>query len=356
MRVGLIAPPWLPVPPPSYGGIEEVVDALARGLTEAGHAVTLFTTGDSTCPVERRHIYPTAVRERLGWSVPELYHVVSAYRDLEGCDIVHDHTVLGPLVARDLDRLVVTTNHGPFTPEMNAIYRWIDEDVPIVAVSHHHASGAEGVQVARVIHHGLDHGAYTPGQGEGGYALFLGRMAPEKGVDRAIRIARAAGLGLLIAAKLQEPSEIRYFREVVEPTLGDDAVYLGEVDRNTKRNLLPGAVALLNPIAWPEPFGLVMIEALASGTPVVAFPRGSAPEIVEDGVNGFLRDDEDSLVEALRRVDEIDRGEVRRTFEERFTSERMVREHIELYEEVIGRQSRLAPAPLLEEEAALGAR
>lgn len=335
MRVGLIAPPWLPVPPPSYGGTEEVVDVLARGLQDAGHEVRLFTTGEATCPVPRLYAYPRAVRERMNCSVPELYHVLEAYRALEDCDIIHDHTVLGPLVAMQLGRRPVTTNHNPFTPERIEIYRWMDAQVAVVAISQDHASRAAGVRIARVIHHGLDPDRYRPGPGRGGYLLFLGRMAPEKGLHHAIRAARAAGRRLLIGAKLEEGTELTYYRDRIEPLLGDDVVYLGEVDRPTKQRLLAGAEALVNPITWAEPFGLVMIEALASGTPVVAFPHGAAPEIVQDGVNGFLPRDERAMVEAIGRIDEIDRRTVRESFDERFTAARMVRDHLELYEDVL---------------------
>lgn len=339
MRVGLIASPWLPIPPPSYGGTEEVVDVLARGLQEAGHEVKLFTTGDATCPVPRFHVFPEAVRERMNCSVPELFHVLEAYRAVEECDIVHDHTVLGPLIAMQLGRSIVATNHNPFTRELTEIYRWMDERVAVVAISHDHASRADGVRIARIIHHGLDRDHYRPGPGRGGYLLFLGRMAPEKGVHHAIRAARSAGRGLLIGAKMEEGTEFAYFRDRIEPLLRDDVVYLGEVDRPTKRRLLARAEALINPITWPEPFGLVMIEALASGTPVLAFPQGSAPEIVEPGVNGFLPRDEAALVDAIDRLDEIDRREVRRTFDERFTAERMVQAHIDLYQDLLAERA-----------------
>lgn len=335
MRIGLIAPPWLPVPPPSYGGTEEVVDVLARGLHRAGHEVRLFTTGDATCPVSRFHVFPEAVRERLNCSVPELYHVLAAYRALEGCDVIHDHTVAGPFVARSRGRSIVTTNHNDFSEEIVEIYRWLEDGVAVVAVSHNQASRAGDIRIARIIHHGLDADDYRLGAGGGDYLLFLGRMDPTKGVHHAIASARAAGRRLLMAAKLQEASELAYFHDRIEPMLGGDVTYVGEVDRFTKRRLLAGADALINPITWPEPFGLVMVEALASGTPVVAFRQGAAPEIVDDGVNGYLCDDESDLVRALESVGEIDRQTVRHTFEQRFTAERMVRQHIELYEAMI---------------------
>lgn len=337
MRIGLIAPPWLPVPPPAYGGTEQVVDALARALDAAGHHVEVFTTGEATCPVRREHVFEEAVRIRLGQSIPELYHVLGAYEALADRDVIHDHTVVGPMVAPLLGRpRVVTTSHGAFTDELRTIYAAMDDRVDVVAISYHQASQAHGVRIARVIHHGLDPDAYPPGDGAGGHLLFLGRMSPDKGVHRAIAVARAAGRRLLIAAKLQEPCEQRYFDEVVEPMLGDDVEYVGEADRDTKRELLAGAAALINPICWPEPFGLVMIEALASGTPVVAFPEGAAPEIVDHGTTGFVCRDEDEMVRAVARIERIDRGTCRTAFEDRFSAARMATEYLDLYEEVLG--------------------
>lgn len=336
MHIGLIAPPWFAVPPPGYGGTEEAVDTLARGLEKAGHSTLLFTTGDATCQVPMAHAYPEAERSRLGATIPELYHTMCAYEALQACDIIHDHTIGGLFVAGLREGPpVVTTNHGPFTKELLKLYGAVQDRVAIVALSHHQASQADGVQIARVIHHGLDPEAYRPGAGDGGYILFLGRMSPDKGVHVAARVAHAAGRRLLIAAKMQEPLEHRYFREEVEPLLNDDVAYLGEVDRITKMKLLADAEALINPIQWPEPFGLVMIEALASGTPVVAFPQGAAPEIVGHAASGFLCDDESQMVQAVRRIGQLDRDACRQRFVERFSSTRMVQDHLDLYTEIV---------------------
>lgn len=336
MRIGLIAPPWLPVPPPCYGGTEEVVDTLARGLKKAGDEVKLFTTGDAVCQVPKAYVYPEAERERLGATIPELYHTLSAYQALEDCDIIHDHTVAGLFVAALLDLpQVVTTNHGPFTTELQEIYMAVQDRVAIVAISHDQASQAGRVHVARVIHHGLDPQEYQPGAGAGGYLLFLGRMNPDKGVHVAARVALAAGRKLLIAAKMQEPLERRYFEDEVKPLLSDQIIYVGEADRPTKKRLLADAEALVNPIQWPEPFGLVMIEALASGTPVIAFPGGAAPEIIDHAGTGFLCHDELEMVQAVHRIDQLDRDCCRRSFVERFSATRMVEDHLDLYSKLI---------------------
>lgn len=340
MRIAVVAPPWLPVPPPAYGGTELVLDGLCRGLSAAGHDVLLFTTGDSSCPVERASVFATAPGTDHIHPESELRHVLVAYSTaLEwGADVVHDHTLVGPLYAstEHSGLPVVTTNHGPFIGELRPIYRQIAGRVPIVAISRHHASGAAeaGIPVAKVIHHGIDLGHYPPGPGDGGYALFLGRMNPDKGVARAIGVAQQAGMPLRIAAKMREPEERDYFEAVVEPLLGGDVEYVGEVGGTDKLDLLGHATCLLNPLAWSEPFGMVMIEALATGTPVIATPHGSAPEIVEDGQTGFLRAGDEGLVGALGAAADLDRGACRAAAEARFAKDRMAADHVELYDNV----------------------
>jgi len=339
MRIGLIAPPWTPIPPPLYGGIEVVVDQLARGFQDAGHDVLLCTTGDSTCPVPKTWVLPEAEGQRIGSAVPELRHVLHAYDAVRDCDIVHDHTIFGPFHAAAFPDLpVVTTIHGPFNDDLRQIYAALVPRVPIIAISHAQHRAAPEIPVVRVIHHGIDASQFPVGDGsgdsEGPYLLFLGRMAPDKGAHRAIRAARKAGARLLMAAKMREARERQYFTEVVEPLLGADAVYLGEVPHERKLELLAGATGLLFPIRWNEPFGMVMIEAMACGTPVVAFREGAAPEVVDDGQTGFLCDDEAGMVAAIGRLETISRLACRRSVEGYFSSERMVDEHIELFEQL----------------------
>ena len=335
MRIGLIAPPWLPIPPPKYGGTEAVIDRLARGLAATGHEVLLFTTGDATCPVQRAFVLEAAAVARLGQSVVEQRHVIHAYKALADCDVIHDHTTIGPLYANRYPGLpVLTTNHGPFNAELRDVYREIACRAGVIAVSHHQASTAEDVPIADVIHHGVDVQKCQPGEGQGGYVVFLGRMAPDKGPRRAILAARDAGVPLKLAAKMREPLEVEYFTEQVRPLLADGIEYVGEVGGVDKAALLSGARALINPIRWPEPFGLVMIEALACGTPVLAFPEGAAPEIVEHGVTGWLCNDVAELTAAIGRVHTLDRSTCRAAVSARFSTERMVNAHLELYARV----------------------
>jgi glycosyltransferase involved in cell wall biosynthesis len=230
---------------------------------------------------------------------------------------------------------VVTTIHGPFNDELTDFYGRIGHRVPIIAISHHQRRHVPHVPIARVIHHGLDAAEFPVGDGDGGYVLFLGRMAYEKGAHRAMEAAYKAGVPLLMAAKMREPWEFDYFDTFVRPYLNKDIQYLGEVPHEEKLSLLGGARALLNPIRWAEPFGLVMIEALACGTPVLAFPEGAAPEIVEDGKTGFLCHDEADMAEAIGRVGHLDRAVCREAVEGYFSTERMVAEHLALFEELI---------------------
>jgi len=341
MRIGIVAPPWTPIPPLLYGGIELVVDQLARGLDKAGHEVLLFATGDSTCPVPTQWVLPAAEGLRIGMAVPEIRHVIHAYEAVAECDVVHDHTVMGPFYSERLPGLpVATTIHGPFNEELSDLYRANAHRVPIVAISHAQRRAAVDIPVARVIHHGVDASLFPVGDGAGDehgpYVLFLGRMSADKGAHRAIAIARQAGIRILLAAKMREPWELHYFHEQVEPLLGDDAHYLGEVSHERKLELLAGAAALVFPIRWNEPFGMVMIEALACGTPVLAFPEGAAPEVVDDGRTGFLCGDEAAMVDAIGRIEELKRSDCRAAVEGYFSTDRMVAEHIELFESMVG--------------------
>ncbi len=338
LKIGLLAPPWAAVPPAGYGGTEAVVCQLAHGLTAAGHDVVLYATGDSTARVPIIHAMPTAEWDRLGRGEVELPHVMGGYEALAGCDIIHDHTLLGPAwaLASGYDR-VVTTCHGPLDGDVRAIYRRYGKRLPVVAISRDQAAHAPEITVDRIIHHGLDPDDYPYGPGDGGFLLFLGRMTPEKGVREAILAARAAGKPLLIAAKTREPAELAYFTDVIRPLLTDDVEVVGEVAGESKLALLGAAEALLNPIQWAEPFGLVMIEAMACGTPVIACPIGAAPEIVVDGITGFLCADPTDLVSAIHRVDELNREACRAAVVQNFSTDRMVADHLALYREMVAR-------------------
>ena len=342
MRIALISSPWLAVPPVGYGGTERVIDSLARALMGIGHEVLLLTAGDSTCPVPRRATVPLAVGTEQASPACELRSVISAYHHAReaNVDVVHDHTLVGPFFARRFPWLpVVTTNHGPFEGDLAEVYRSMTEFVPVVSISHSQAAEARRLKipVERVVHHGVHLGDYPVGEGRGGYAAFVGRMNPTKGVHVACHLAREAGIPLRIAAKMREPAEHDYFEGCIRPLLGGSIEYLGELNRRDTLNLMGDAFCLLNPIAWPEPFGLVMLESLASGTPVVGTPAGAAPEIVDDGITGFMRTDSPALLRALVSVGDLDRGACRAAVEQRFTAAQMARRYATVFDDVANR-------------------
>ncbi|WP_167473990.1 glycosyltransferase family 4 protein [Nocardia arthritidis] len=349
MRIGLIVPPWVPVPPPAYGGTEAVVGNLAEGLKTLGHDVHLFTVGDSTCPVHRYHIFdhPTA---QIGVGEAELMHVLAAYDALADMDIIHDHTSLGPFIGAGADGPpVVVTNHGPFTPMRQELFRSMARTAHIIAISESQRQAAGTVPISAVIHHGIDLNAYKYGPGGGGYLVFVGRMNPEKGVHRAVQVARLARRKLVLITKIREPAERAYYTERVRPLMGPDDPEPRELPLEPRVEVVRHADALINPIEWPEPFGLVMAESLACGTPILAFPNGAAPEIVEHGRTGFLCRDADAMVDALDQVHLLDRRDCRDAAERRFGRLRMARDHERLYRTILTgeRTSRaVEPAPV----------
>jgi glycosyltransferase involved in cell wall biosynthesis len=337
MRIGLIAPPWVPVPPKRYGGTESVVDRLARGFIAAGHEVLLSAVTGSECPVAQLGATDALPDDApvLPEPVRELRHVVASYAGMRDVDVIHDHTLAGPLYRHRSARIpVVTTAHGPFTRDTTTVYQAM-ADVSLVAISHHQARTAARVPIAAVIHHGIETAAVPVGTGDGGYASFLGRMSPDKGAREAVLAARLAGVPLKIAAKMREAAERQYFESQVKPLLSSDIQFVGELDEADKLRLVGESFALLNPIRWPEPFGLVMIEALATGTPVVTTSAGSAPEIVTDGVTGFLRDDLRGLADSLHAATQLSRQDCRAAAIERFDVARMVDDHVKLYSRLL---------------------
>jgi glycosyltransferase involved in cell wall biosynthesis len=271
--------------------------------------------------------------------VVELHHLIHAYERVADFDIVHDHTVLGPLYGQGRCRgQMVTTNHGPFTAEVDAIYERAVPRTALIAISHDQASRSSA-PVSAVIHHGVRPEDFPAGTGDGDFLLFLGRFSPDKGAREAALAAHEAGVNLILAAKMREAGEVEYFHEQVEPLLDASVRYIGEIGMQRKLELLGSARALLNPIRWPEPFGLVMIEALACGTPVLTLHSGAAPEIVDDGVTGFVCDTDSELVAAIEQIDQLDRAACRRAVETKFSAARMVSDHLTLYEHLLERDT-----------------
>jgi glycosyltransferase involved in cell wall biosynthesis len=339
LRVAMLAPPWIPVPAPGYGGIEEVVRLLCGGLAARGHDVTLFAAPGSESAADVSVVLEEAHPDEIESSRFEVDHVsrVFAAVDEAGAegrpyDVVHDHTGFAALAMADrLSVPIVHTLHGPFTEDVSRFYARHGRKACIVAISRAQLEDAPPeMGGGRVVHNPIDVDEWPFNAEKGDHLLWIGRMSPDKGPHRAIAAARAAGARLVLAGPVQ-PGQEAFFAEEVEPHLDGDVEYVGEAGADAKRELYRGARALLMPIRWPEPFGLVMVEALACGTPVIAFPEGSAPEVVEDGRCGFVVDDEDAMAAAVGRLGEIDPAECRRSCEERFGVDAVVGHDEEVY-------------------------
>ena len=340
MRIAQVAPLAESVPPGRYGGTERVVSWLTEELVRRGHEVTLFAAGTSRTsatlvPVVDRPVRCGAAEyDLLAWHCLQAGLTHSRAGEF---DIVHLHLdALGLAAGRGTEAPVLSTMHGrldgPGTTELLAHY----DDHPLVSISRSQRAPARTATWAANIYHGLPLDRYTPGPGDGGYLVFLGRMSPEKRPHVAIDSAVRAGAGLILAAKVDH-ADRPYFEEVVRPRLAHPRIeFAGEIDEVAKGDLLRHAAALLFPILWPEPFGLAMVEAMACGTPVITRRCGSTPEIVTDGHDGFVCDDDDALVEAIGRVGELDRAVCRRSVEERFSVERMTAEYERLYRALTG--------------------
>jgi glycosyltransferase involved in cell wall biosynthesis len=335
MRIAQIAPLYESVPPHLYGGTERIVSYVTEGLVREGHQVTLFATGDSRTAARLVAGAPHSLRlagafDPLAYHVAQLRHVIDRAWEF---DVIHNHMdYLGFALAVVSRTPVITTLHGrldlPDLPALFATYA----DVDLVSISDAQRAPLPAARWCATVHHGLPVDLYRPGDGGGGYLAFLGRISPEKRLDSAIRVARRVGVPLRIAAKVDH-ADAHYFETEITPLLrGPEVEFIGELGESEKQRFLGDARALLFPIDWPEPFGLVMIEALACGTPVIARRRGSVPEVITDGVTGFVCDDEDAMAEAASRIDTVDRGTCRRAFETRFTVARMTRDYLRLYE------------------------
>ncbi|HEX6790043.1 MAG TPA: glycosyltransferase family 4 protein [Candidatus Krumholzibacteria bacterium] len=340
MRIAQVAPLYESVPPALYGGTERVVSYLTEELVNQGHDVTLFASGDSA--TDARLISPCERSLRLSRTpdqlLPHIIMIDQVCELAEEFDVVHFHTdYLHYATTRRCGFVHLTTLHGRLDmPQLPDLYRHFN-DVPLVSISNSQRRPLRGANWVGTVYHGLpdDLYSFTAKPNAEPYLAFVGRMSREKRVDRAIKIALACGIELRIAAKV-DPADVEYYERYIEPLIDEPGIeFIGEINDIEKNDFLGNAMALLFPIDWPEPFGLTMIEAMACGTPVIAWPNGSVPEVLEAGKTGFICRTVSEAVEAVDRISEISREQCRREFETRFSARRMAQDYVRLYERVI---------------------
>jgi glycosyltransferase involved in cell wall biosynthesis len=344
MKIAQIAPLTESVPPKFYGGTERVVSYITEALVELGHDVTLFASGDSKTSAKLEAVWPRAlrldpaIRDRVA---PHMLLMEIVRRQAEEFDVLHFHMDYYSFsLFKRQETPFVTTLHGRLDlPEQQPVFDTFNT-APVISISNAQRQPLPQAKWLSTVYHGLPETLYTPRLVEQKYLAFLGRISPEKRVDIAIRIAAHCSLPIRIAAKI-DAADREYFEHEIKPLLDQPHVeYIGEITDEQKADFLSGAYALLFPVDWPEPFGLVMIEAMACGTPVIAFNRGSVPEVVDEGVSGFIVEDEISAVAAVHRLPMLSRERVRKRFEERFTSHYMARQYLDAYQAVIRAQKR----------------
>ena len=337
LRVVVVAPPYFSVPPDGYGGIEAVLALLVDGLAERGHNVTLVGAGEPRTTGDFVATFEEPQAGRLGQMQPELAHaarVEAVLADLDH-DVVHDHSAAAPLGAGHRAAPTVVTSHGPVVGEWGEYVTHLSRSTAMVAISEAQRERAPQVRWAGMVHNAVDVAAIPFRTEKEDHVVWLGRFSPDKGAHLAIEVARSAGRSIRLAGKCDEPDEKRYFDEAVAPLLGSDAEYLGVLGAEQKYELLGSAAAFVFPLQWEEPFGMVLLESMACGTPVLSLSRGAVPEVVADGVTGYVRDDESELAPLLDQLDSIDPAACRARVQERFGPHRMVDGYEEIYSSVI---------------------
>ena len=360
MRIAQVAPLYESVPPKLYGGTERVVSYLTEELIRQGHDVTLFASGDSLTEARLVPMCKQSLRLAPGCVDPLVHHMLMVERVLDekkNFDLIHFHIdYLHYPRSRKEEVSALTTLHGRLDiPDLAALYRKFG-DVPVVSISDAQREPLPWLNWQGTVYHGLPEASLKFAPRQGKYLAFLGRISPEKGLDEAIAIARRAGMELKIAAKIDRADQV-YFDTVIKPLLkGPGVEFIGEIGHSEKSDFLGGALALLAPVQWPEPFGLVMIEAMACGTPVIAYPRGSVPEIVEDGVSGFVVRGIHQAAKAVQAVPALSRKRCRDYFERRFSARRMCEDYLTLYDRLLEGEPVLSASDQVVTEAALASR
>jgi glycosyltransferase involved in cell wall biosynthesis len=348
LKIAMVVPPWYELPPSGYGGIELICAALVDALCTRGHEVTLFGAGERTGTSAR---FVTTVKEpqfeRMGFGLPEALHAARVNQFLADnpFDVIHDHSLCGPLSAGHRSAPTVVTVHGPADSELGDYYATLGDHIHPVAISESQRRRRPELRWAATVHNAIDPTQFVAAHSSDGPVVWLARFSPDKGPDLAIRACREAGLPLVLAGKCNEPGEIRYLEEVIRPMLGEDTELIVNGDRATTNRLLTDASCLIMPIRWHEPFGMVMIEAMASGTPVVAMRRGSVPEIVRHGITGWVCDDPSELTGALLKVDAIDPDDCVAHARSAFGANLMARRYERVYRQAIAQVRRTRRAP-----------
>jgi glycosyltransferase involved in cell wall biosynthesis len=335
MKIAQVAPLYEAVPPKLYGGTERVVHYLTEELVNLGHEVTLFASGDSKSSAKLVANVTQALRLDKAcedYLAPHIVQLMEIQERADEFDFIHFHTdFLHFPFTQNLSTPHATTLHGKLSiAELQPLYdRFPDQ--PVISISNNQRQPLPQANWVGTVYHGLPLNLHTEGAGEGGYLAFLGRISPEKGLDNAIAVAKAAGIKLKIAAKVDKADQ-EYYEEKIKPLLDDPLIeFIGEIDEEQKTDFLGKALAMLFLINWNEPFGIVMIEAMACGTPVIAFPCGSVPEIIENGESGLIVPDKDAAIEAVKQAAKLSRRKVRECFEKRFTARRMALNYLDLY-------------------------
>jgi glycosyltransferase involved in cell wall biosynthesis len=346
LRIAMVAPPWFELPPRGYGGIESVVADLVDQLADRGHEVTLIGAGNNGTQAGRFHpVYRVPPSDRVGTAMPEVIHAAATARLLEelNVDVVHDHSLAGPLLARGLPVPMVVTMHVPAQGEFGDYFGWLGGCVDVVAISEAQRRMNPALNWVGRVYNAVDVDTFPFRSQKDDYLLWLGRFNQDKGPHLAIDAARAAGMRIVLAGKRSEPVEQSFFDTEIVPRLGPDVDYVGEADAAQKRQLLAGARALAFPLQWEEPFGMVMIEAMACGTPVVALRRGSVPEVVEHGRTGLVVEDFERFPAALRAAESIDPAACRARVREHFDLTVMAAGYERIYHSLVAG----APTPPL---------
>lgn len=339
LRVGIVAPPFLPVPPPGYGGIERVVSLLADGLVARGHDVTMFAAAGSV--TNARVVTPLAIPPVLGDPeslADDLFHTTAAYLEAESFDVVHDHTGLGPALGALLREHppVLHTLHGPWTARARRLYGVLHDRIHLVAISRAQRAANPALRYAGVVYNGIDLAAHPFNPEKEDFLVYVGRVSPEKRPELAVEIAHRAKRRLVMIVKRSEPAEQAYWDAVVAPRLDGTVEVLDQPPHDVKVDVMGRARAMLFPIDWPEPFGLVMAEAMACGTPVIARPLGAAPEVVVDGVTGYLRTTMDGMVDAVSAAGDLAPEACRLRAELCFSGDAMVDAYERTYRAILG--------------------